>query len=538
MADMPAFQRDELDQLARNLLRTRRRGIDISYGSDWDLTARILGAVTWIALEQAKIARRLVSRANAFGDFLRQHADDAGVGRTIAQVGIDANRATGKVIILSTTASQTQPAGSILQHADGTRYTLDADVTTPATAAKVLRAGHRSGRRRLFQGHAGAGFVTALAGEVYQYSRTGEYVALSDVENGATLKRRLFDLYNDLDADPEIQDQFIQRFGAVGSITAALGGEAGNKDAKDVLSVMSPAGTVIAEAFILYTRGGADPMSAAQMQGALSDLGETRQGVGTAEDLRALALAFHGAELSECYHVPAVSGIGAYSMLPIMADGQYMGPNMRADFLAHMRAHSSIAFAVEATSVYESVDAEIAVLAVHVAPHYAPDWTLATGVPLSVSASTTTSLTLSAVDDISIGSRVLISEAGASGPYIVERRVSTLAGLVIGLDAPLPFPATPGSCLVTPGGPLGSAVIDAVYGSYEGRAPEFGSTSGPQQRYPLPAVPGGSLGLMAAVSAVQGVGDVAYELGGIPAGVDPGRVLVPAMSIIMTVERR
>lgn len=534
MADLPAFTHDELDQTARNLLRTRRRGIDLGVGSDWDLTARLLGAVAWLAIEQGRVARRLVRPGKAFGEVLRQYAFDAGVGRELVATSTAALRATGKVIIRSTTGNQTLVAGSVLRHADGTEYTLDADVTTPATATKVLRAGLRSGRRRLYQGHAGGGFVAAAAEEVYRFAPTGELCALRDTDNGVSLQRHLFDLYNDLDADPTMHDLFSQQLGAVGRITAKKTGASGNKDAKDVLTVLAPTGTLLAEATILTLSGGAEAMAEGEMQAALQALSTARAAIGTVDDIRTILLGYPGASLRECFVMPAFDGVGTFSLLPILEDGQYIGANLAADLAAYLQDRS-LAAHYTLTTVYESVDTEIATLGVQVATTFAPDWTLAdpTTPGLGVTASTANTLALSAVNGIAIGKRVLIANQGASGPYVVQRRVTSVAALTIGLDTPLPFPADPGQAYVTPGGPLGDAILDALYAAYAQQAP-----SGPGTRWPPPSVSNDPNAIVAAVSDVPGVSDADYVPGSAPVGSNYGRILVPAMSIIMSVERR
>jgi uncharacterized phage protein gp47/JayE len=536
MPDFPTDTREELEQRGRDLIRTRRRGADVSYGSDYDLSARLLAALAWGMKEQAKVALRMLDPRQAFGDYLSALVDEAALGPSLAQTTAAAAKATGKVILLSTTASQTQLAGSVLRHADGTQYTLDADATTPATAAKVLRAGDRSGRRRLFQGHVGGGFVTAAAGEVYQHS-SGEYCALRDVENRVTLQRYLFDLYNELDVDPVIQDQFAQRLGVVGSITASVAGASANKDAKDVLTVVSPAGTIVATAYILELSGGTDAMQAGAKQSALRDAYAVRQGPGTIQDLRQLALGYPRAPLRECYVVPATNGISTYTILPIHADGQYVGATQLADILAYVNALVSPVDKVYGAAVYEKMETAIDFVNVQVSEVYAPDWTLpdqsVRGLTITTPGSST--LVVDAVGDLAIGDRVMVSTFGSTqGPYIVQRRVATLAGLTIGLDQPLPFPPDPQS-YVTPGGPLGQAIIDAIHAAYDQRAPSVGDT-GPQVRLPISTVTNDPQGIVAAVSNVPGVLDAECKGGSAPALSGPGGVLVPGWVIRMYVE--
>jgi uncharacterized phage protein gp47/JayE len=533
--EFPSYDRGELEQRGRDLIRTRRRGADVSDKSDFDITARLLAALAWGMQEQGKVARNLLDPRRAFGPYLAEFMAERGLGRDLTETTTTAAKSIGRVILRSTTASQTQPAGSVLRHADGTTYTLDAAVTTPATAAKVLRSGQRSGRRRLYQGHLGAGFVAAAVGEVY-LSAGGELCALLDVENGVALKRWLFDLYNELDALPAMHTTFTQQLGAVGSITAQVAGQRGNKDPKDVLTLVSPAGTMLAEASILRLSGGLDAMDSASQQGALTALYGARTGVGTLEDIRRIALSYPRLELRECYVVPATSGLGTYTILPVLVEGQYVGAAQLGDLLSYVSARLSPVDKVSGALVYEVLDTSIDYLNIACAEIYAPDWTLPQQSMRGVTVTTTgsSSLALSAVSDLAVGDRIIVHAATAAGAYICQRRVSSLVGNTVGLETPLPFPPAVGA-YVTPGGPLADAIIEAASSAYELRAPSVSDT-GPQVRLPASIVSSDPDAIAAAVSRVPGVVDVARMPGPVPALVQAGGVLVPSFIIRMYVE--
>lgn len=627
MPSMPTYTREEIEQRARDLIRTRRRGADVSTRSDYDFMAKLLAALAWAMQMQGKVARQMLDPREAFGAYLSQLLFEAGLGPDITSTTATATKTRGKVILLSTLGSDTQAAGSMLVHADGTQYTIDANVTTPALANKVLRVGDRSGRRRLFQGHVGAGFVAAAAGEVYRFSVTGEFCALRDVDNGTALLRYLFDLYNELDDDPLIQDTFSQQLGAVASITAVKAGALGNKDAKDYLTLVSPSGSYLSTAYILELSGGTDPMLPSAMQGALREILGVRTPPGTLDSIRQAALSYPGAPLRECYVVPATRGIGTYTLLPIHDDGQYVGAGVLSEIVAYASARVSPADKVYGSSVYEQTDTAITYLDVVCSEIYAPDWALPDGtvVGLSVTVAGSNTLTLSAAPPLSLGDRVLVCNAGPSGPYIVQRRVNFITGLTIGFDEPLPYPpdlstyaafgdvtvtysttvpfyagmtvlvaghpfrvtvvvdlgshqaqlllqsagtvrpswaiasgsvtvqipalssslytataATSGisvavlgvASYVTPGGPLGDVLIDAIHAAYEARAPSVGNV-GPQVRLPISIVSDDPESIVAAVSLVEGVVDAECRKGTAPSLALPGGVLLPGFPIRM-----
>lgn len=536
----PAYTREELEERARALLRhralirSRRQHIDVSYGSDYDITARLIAALAWALTQQAQIALRLLDPRQAFGDVLTSYAREAGLGRSLAGTSTEATVARGKVIVLSATASQAQPAGSVLRHADGTEYTLDSDAEMPVTADKTLRVGHRSGRRRLYQGHVGGGFVEALAGEVY-LSASGEYVALKDVDNAERLQRWLFDLYNELDADPALHETFQQQFGAVASITARVAGSRGNKDPKDVLTVVAPSGTVLAEAQILYLDGGAEAMTPAATQQALRSAHKERAGTGTLEDLRALARSYDRLQIDECYVVPAVEGVGTYALFPSSELGRYLGDNELEELRAFVAARVSPVDKIAMRTVYEEADTEIDYVNVQCASNYRPDWTLTDQGVLGlaiVDAPTVQSVTVDDAGPLSLGDRAIVTSRGASGPYIVQRRVTSIVGETLTFDEPLPFPPDLSDSWLTPGGPLGEAILDALYAAYEARAPRLSTTS-PQVRYPAPAASDGAQDVVRAISEVEGVLDAGYRAGDAPAFDDLGGVTVPQLILRM-----
>jgi hypothetical protein len=193
---------------------------------------------------------------------------------------------------------------------------------------------------------------------------------------------------------------------------------------------------------------------------------------------------------------------------------------------------------LHAAGVYEEVDTAIATLNVAVAENYEPDWTLANPSQPGLTVTTTgsQSLVLSAVDDIAVNDRVIVSTTGigtGSGPYIVQRRVTSLVGLTVGLDLPLPYPPGTSDTRVTPGGPLADSLIEAIY---QARAPSVAST-GPEIRFPPPAVSDDEAGICAAVSTVPGVVDAEF-LGGAPVTLtQAGGVLLPGCTILMRTER-
>lgn len=542
MPDLPAYTLDELMQRARDHIRSRVRGADVGFGSDYDIWARIIGTVSFMFQKQADTQVRLLDPRKSFGSFLREYADSMAIGKTLLETSYAAQHATGKVIITSSTGSQGQTAASVLTHADGTTYTLDALATTPASATKTLRVGHRSDRRRVFQGHTGGGFVNATVGEVYQFTPTSELCALYGVDNASQTEQYLFDLYNELDADPSMHDTFVQQLGVVGSITASSGGQAGNKDAKDTLTIAAPVGTISATARILKLSGGRDALSPSEMQESIRQLQGTRLGAMTLEEIRDIALeyTYTGATLRECFILPGRNGVGTYTLYPVSNGKPFVSSADLTGLASYVASYLSPADKVEAITSDEVRDG-LTVLDVQVASPFAPDWTFAYGMPVQA-ASTTTRVNLIAgevtyaqVRGLEVNDRVIVSCEQSATPfcgYIVERRVTAIGANYIDVDSPLPYPPTTSS-YVCPGGPLGQAIIDAIYEHHDAQTPSLDGAGTRWARYPSPDVTEMSQGATRRVSSIEGVIDVGGVTSGTPT-LALGNILIPrAIQILM-----
>lgn len=513
MPDMPDDSREELTSRARAFIRGLVRGADVRNGSDYDLKARILAAVAYGIQTQASVLTRLLDPRKSFGVFLREYAGIQGVGGSLLETSIAAQRASGYAIITSSTNTQLQLSGSVLTHADGTAYATTANATTAGTG-KVLRAGHRSGRRRIYQGHEGAGFVTAADGEVYSFTPTGELCAIYGSSNGAYSHQYTVDLYNELDADPAMHDQFVQQFGAVVSIRAASGGLVGNKDAKDTLTLSSPSGTISATARILRLTGGRDELNVSAMQSAIRELQGTRLGTMTLEEIRQIGLGYPTTKFREFFLFPGKYGVGTYEIMPVAEDGVLVNSTDLAAIDDYVAARTSPVDKFTATTLNDEKD-NLVTLEVKVAPNLGPDWNLPEGgtraVGVSV-ASTVSRVNLLTTAGMEVDDRVIVSCAQAADPfctYIVQRRITAIGVTYIDVDSPLPYPPVAGQAVVTPGGPLGQDIIDAVYAHYDAQSPSGVNTSPSvqYQRYPAPASTENIQGLYARVADVEGVLD-------------------------------
>ena len=507
--DLPAYTRDELENRARSLIKLRVPSADVAPGTDYDVWARILGTVAFGLQSQGSTLLRLIDPRRAFGAVLREHADSFAIGRELG-TSVGAIAATGSVIIRSTTGSQLQTAGSALTHADGTAYTLDANVTTSATAAKVLRSGARSTRRRIYQGHLGGGFITAAVGEIYEYDATGEYVALHGVDDADISNQFFVDLTAKLSQDPSTHDTLTQQFGAVGLVTCAVGGVLGNKDVGDVLTITTPAGTIVATAQILTMGSGSEAMSVAQMQNGLRALLGSRLSAMPMADIYDLALGADGiSKIVDCSIFPAS---GEYTLYPYEEGSPFMTATRAAEVGAFVDARIAVPDRVTTATLVYRVDV-VDVIEVRVQASVAPDFDIGSAGAMVVgAASTTTRIELAAPvpANVQVGDRIILSArttgATKTAPYIVQRVVDALGASYIDVDEALPYPPDAAVSFVTAGGPAGQRVIDAVLAHYDEQRAESLTFA---YVYPAPDTTSHKQGLTARVAEVSDVLDVA-----------------------------
>ena len=542
--DFPAYTRSELVERGRNLLSTRRRGIDTEYGSDYDIWARMLGWLAWSEQKRAEALLIAQDPRRASGQYLAEYAEELSVGRDVASLTTAALPSTGSVIVLSAGAVQV-PAGTLLRHADGTEYALSSPADISASAGKMLCAGLGSSRTRIYQGHFGSGFVNVVPGEVYCSLQTGEFFAVVAADNHSSTLGYLLDILPPLSTDPELLDVFVQMPGGVASVAAVAPGMRGNKEPRDVLTFEGAPASVVPQSEVIWLSGGADAMTTSEVRAAAAALLAQRAPTMTLEDIRQLALAAPltgGVKLSECYVLPAYNGISTYTLLGVRADGQYLAEGHRHELVAYVSARCSPVDKLDTAPILEFFDTQIKTLSVQVSDLYAPDFSLPDESErgIEITDGTNTELTLAeAPVGIVEGARVIVtSAAGAGAPYSVVRRVVGLSAgnTVLSLDAPLPYPPELSwdKSYVTAGGPLAEAILQAIAEAYRSRAPSLGTDGGVARlRYPPTLLGDSTEAVLRAVSQVEGVIDVSY-FGDSPRDEeDLGAVYVPSCTVRM-----
>lgn len=519
MPDFPSYTRDELIERARNHLRLKVPGCDVGIGSDYDFRSRLIGTIAHQLQGHASTILRQVDKGKAFGAFLQEYGQE--VARLIAP-----QAASGYVIIRSSAAA-TQGAGSVLTASHGLTYTLDADATTVTGTAASYHVGHRPGRRRVRIGGVTTGgtpsYVPALpaAGAVLQFSATSEYCAARYVGASTVSYHAFIDLWADLEADPETEtDTLTQVYGFVAAITASATGSDYNRDPKDTLTIAVPVANVEAQTIVLELSGGTDAMSDGDIQNAIRDWASGRAPAFSMADLRDLYLE-NNPDLGEVYVSP-----GLYGRVDVLALGpagrQAVTAAQAADLKAIAQPLLPLPWSdtagplVSTQSTGVQLDTSYSSIVVQCDPAYAPDWEIDPAYKVygyyfvAASPASTVSRVYTTVTGIYVGARVIISSrlgAGFLTPTIEQRYVTAVGANYIDLDSPLTLPPNDVYGRVTPGGPVGDAVIEAIYTVYENMRPEVGSSA--RIIFPSTTSLDAETGLIAAIKAIAGVIDVA-----------------------------
>jgi hypothetical protein len=513
MTDMPAYTREELNERARSIVRATQfdstgvRNADLSYGSDYDIWARMLGGVAFLIQESGNSGRRALDKAKSFGAFLREHASIAGIGATIQETTQVAVAATGKLAVrASTSANQSLVAGSTLYSADGIAYTVDTTISTGVFASRTFTAGHRSKRDMVFQGSSflSAGGTT----EIYEYAPTGELFCPRAVLNNAPY--RYCQPYLALVDDPELGDVFTRVPGVVAAVTAVVAGASGNREPRDLLT-MSPWTGTFSQATVQYIDGGRDALTTSQMQQGLRDLYGTRLDMMTLEEIRRLALETPRTNLRQVFVYPAefnhstedftIGQIGQMRSIGTAYDAAAVVANLSASSTPVDQFQSL------AHSHMEPVDW---LLTLRVSPDFSPDWKynptfaqLFTGVSTITRIKHTVALPTGL---LAVGDRVIVSTVRGAGndedPCLVERVVSAVGSDYIDVSEDLPY--VPSRAVVSQSGPYGEDLINAIDAYFDGQAPYIAN----QYRYPSPDAADALDAFRGAVSHVPGIVDV------------------------------
>lgn len=525
MVDFPTLSDDELVQLARDYLAFHAGlvgvDLDLGDGSDADMTARLLASLQSMAQRQATALMTAASPIKAYGAFLREHATCYGIGPDFGSVGVDAIAATGYAIIVCTVGSTVVPSGLVLRAPDGQTYVTTGSATAPAAAGGSVYPGWRLGEsRRVFIVGTGNGVGTTTfnpaIGDVLTAAPSGELGGVLESVSSDSQQIR-FELYNDLNAVPAT---FSRALAVVVPITAQTAGRAGNRDPKSALTVQSPPAGVSTSASVLYCEGGRDAMTPAEMRTQLRDLFATRQMQARNSEVVDLAMSTPRGYVGAAYVMPGYLGVGSVHLITVSTFGRATSGNRGT--LVNQLVRDRLPRGIKLTgSGVRELAAGSTTIDVDCAVGYGPDFVMRNGTgSLTGTYVGASAITLSGVTDATllprVGDRIIVAPTSVGTAPEVQKRawikqfkvgvVSSGGGgsYTLLLDGAINYAGA--SVVITPGGPMGQAVIDAIVKSYDTRVPSAPAT--PLVVYPDLEASTNQGALTRAIAAVPGVIDV------------------------------
>jgi uncharacterized phage protein gp47/JayE len=467
---------DELQSVARGTILGTVGGADVSPGSDYDLSSRMVAAVAEGQQAQADYVAKQIFVSSCDSESLAKHGEALGLFQTAAA------KASGRVQITAASGTPLQTIGSLLDHADGTAYELTSAgaVSIPSWSGKTCGVG--SSALRVVVAPDTTGMV---AGDLLTID--SETRAIKSVLSAVGC----VDLWEPLSAAPSGGDAISPARGAVASIAAKVANALGNKPVGDTLTLRSPAsGAVTAAVRILELGGGGDLESEDDFRSRVRAAQAYRPSPGTPEYIRTLARQTPGVRVADAVVFPSFRMLGTFDVVILGVEGGRVVSTATADAVSAY-IESKLPYSVQCFAEPLSYDSterhvEITVAAeVGFEADFAGSFAIA-GMP----GSTTTRVYLTTPpDQIEIGDRVQLAlKVGTTwGTY--ERAV-TAKGLGspywIELDSPLPRAPLSTDPDVISGGPLVAPVVEAIEALLDRLGPSRHSGAFVFERHPHP----------------------------------------------------
>lgn len=474
------FTAEELAQIGKGAIRGLVPAGDTSDGSDYDLSARLVGAVAEGAQQQAQHVIEQIFPKTADAESLLRHADRYATGKQPAA------KASGLLQITATSGTATQASGSAVTHADGTAYktTAAAAVFNPGFTGKTVVGG--SGRDRIIVSPHTTGIA---AGDLCTIN--GEVRAIREVLASISA----IELYEPLGATPVAGNAITATRGVVAPILADAVGASGNKAQGDTLTLAAPAAGVTAGCRVIELAGGGDEETDAQLAQRITDYEAGISVAGSTEHVREIARTTEGFRFDDAIVFPGFRGIGSVDVFLIGVPG---ARQVSADAVAAAQAALDAALPYHCDTlvsalVYRGTEDDVDVTVTTV-PGYERDW-ISSGLAIA-SGSTVNVVAVSGLTAglIELGDRVLLTLKLGSLWQTYQRTVTGIdvsTGKVT-VDLPLPVAPVVGDPAMLPGGPLFEAVYGALVELLESLGPSAKLSGGGDvlgyERHPQPAV--------------------------------------------------
>lgn len=469
---------DELQAIGLGSIRADLPTADTSPGSDYDISTRMVAAVGMLNQRQAEDLAKQILPADAEDEFVQQHMKDRGLTAQAAAASL------GKVQLVASAGTATQPTASVLTHPDGTVFTTSEPgaIALPAWTGKTCAADCGLARVIVSPDTTGINPEDILSINGAQRAIREIITAISAV-----------DLYEPLPAIPTPGAAISAVRGKVVDIVASVVGKSGKKPVGDLLTVAAPATNVQATARIIELGGGGDAETIEEQRSRCVDHDAGHPGGGNVEHVRLLARETPGVRLADAIVFPGFRGLGTIDVVCIGVDGaRVTGTTALAAVYARLRAElaydadivvSPISLTVTEYDVDVTVTPEVG---------FERDFISAGAAINAAPASTTSRIELTS--DLRAvaeqGDRILVTQR--VGPFWKTTQVKLTAIYATAVEVDLPLPVIPVSTdpSILPGGPLAESLIATIEQLFESLGPSRRNLSPAFtfERHPLPSI--------------------------------------------------
>jgi uncharacterized phage protein gp47/JayE len=477
--------------LARNEIRNRIPGADVSRGSDYDILARVLGTMFFGTQAQGEYLSRQALPDTAELTYLERHAAIRGIYRQLAA------GSTGSVMLLGTGAGPyVQPVNSVLEHADGTQFELTAPATvyTPTWSGKTLVTGSTRSRVLVAPNTAGmaAGDVVDIGGEKIVI---GELVALASA----------FDTLTPINTTSAPGTAITPASGTIASVRSLSTGATTSKPAVDVLTLAAPTAGISASATVLLLSGAGDQESDDEIRARTLDHTAVPPGGGNVEDFRTWARTTLGVRLGDAFVFPNRRGLGTVDVYPVgIAGARPPSASMLAAVTAQIALKTPALLDVLVKSFTYSAEIDVTVQIVAGA-EWASDFGITSYTVSGGSTASRINTSASFIGLAEIGDHVVLQCVIGGLRYAFQRTIASITAAYFDLDSPLPAVPVSGQTIRS-GGPLWQTAYDAIVDIFENLGPGSAAGGVGYIRHPAPvdAFPE-TLYLASIVRAVQSI---------------------------------
>ena len=463
---------DETIDLARALIRNLIPEADLSEGSDYDITARLLAAIYLGNQGQAEYLKKQILPDDADADFVEDHAEARGLER------LDATKSVGKVLLTSSADDDVQPDDSELVHGDGRKYSLQGSATTDTPGFAGLSVASGSTAQRIYVD----GFTPGNLSADDPISIGGDTAVVREVLDGVSA----IDLYYPLAAAPSAGTAIDPLTGVVADIIADETGLSGDKPAEDTLTVSSPVGGIDATATVLELSGGADDETTDELRRRTKAVMAARPASGNPAHYMAWALETPDVRVSQAFVFPEIYGQYGHLTLIIMGPpgARVLGTRVQDAVREYIESKAGFADDFEVLSISYDATAIDVDLNITTQVGYEPDWSGSFDVVASSSSGTTVVLSSDPRGTIEVGDRVLLQITGPGLVPLEQRTVSAVLSDRVLLETAPSGDVLGGVQTMRPGGPNAEAIIEAIIDLFDGLGPSANDGATQTDRVP------------------------------------------------------